>query len=118
MNRMTRMTTELFRTSPTQGFRMTSLRLRSALLLIAILAAVACNESITSPDERSDAELNLLHVTYDYPALANPTVNFWAVKGRATGADLWYHPRPGTSDSAKFVEFRVGANALDRRPDG
>jgi hypothetical protein len=45
-------------------------------------------------------------------------VSFWAVKGRSSGADLWYHARPGASDSAKFVEFRLGAGALDRRPDG
>jgi hypothetical protein len=88
------------------------------VLAVAALAAVACRDQITSPESRDESELKLLHTTYDYPGLVTPTATFWAVKGRATGVDLWYHPRPGASDSARFVEFRVGANALDRRADG
>lgn len=114
---MTHTTIVLHRTSPTQGYRMPPLRLRSALL-VALIAAASCRESVTSPDVRDDGQLNLLHVTYDFPTLVTPTASFWAVKGRSTGADLWYHARPGARDSSKLVEFRVGPNALDRRPDG
>jgi hypothetical protein len=117
---MTHATTELTRTSPTRGYRMTHV-LRTALLgftLATCLGVVSCSDPITSPDERDPSEVKLLHVTYDYPPLAETTVSFWAVKGRATGADLWYHARPGATDSTRLVEFRMGANALDRRPDG
>jgi hypothetical protein len=84
----------------------------------ALVTLLACRDAVTAPDSRTTAELNLLHVTYDYPQLAATTASFWAVKGQSSGTDLWYHARPGASDSAKFVEFRLGAGALDRRPDG
>lgn len=87
----------------------------AGLMLVTLLS---CREAVTAPESRTTAELNLLHVTYDYPQLAATQVRFWAVKGKSSGADLWYHARPGASDSAKFVEFRLGAGALDRRPDG
>jgi hypothetical protein len=45
-------------------------------------------------------------------------VSFYAVKGRAGGADLWYHAAAGRTDSLKFVEFRMGPSSLDSRPDG
>jgi hypothetical protein len=85
----------------------------------ALLAGIACGaDRLTSTSERTTEELNLLHVTYDYPSLVATQVSFWAVKGRPSGADLWYHARPGSSDSTRFVQFRVPAGALDRRPDG
>ena len=95
---------------------MTRSSLRSALLVVVL--AGACSEQITSPESRDEADLKLLHTTYDYPALVTPTATFWAVKGRSSGVDLWYHARPGATDSVKFIELRVGANSLERRPDG
>jgi hypothetical protein len=91
-----------------------------ALAAAALLVLSSCHDSPTAAVDagRALADLHLLHVTYDYPQLATREVSFWAVKGKAGGADLWYHARAGASDSAKFVEFRVDANALDRRPDG
>lgn len=88
-----------------------------ALLAAAALSLASCDPA-TSPLLRDTSELNLLHVTYDYPPLAATQVSFWAVKGRTGGADLWYHARPGATDSARFVSFRLGAASLDRRPDG
>jgi hypothetical protein len=114
---MTHEPTELYRHSPTQGYSMRPSVLRTALFAV-ILAIVACSETVTAPDERDPSDVRLLHVTYDYPSLATTTVSFWAVKGRASNADLWYHARPGARDSSRLVQFRVGANALDRRPDG
>jgi hypothetical protein len=91
-----------------------------AVVAAALLTLSSCHDSpVESPaDGRALADLHLLHVTYDYPQLATREVSFWAVKGRASGGDLWYHARAGASDSAKFVEFRLAAGALDKRPDG
>ncbi|MDB4887391.1 MAG: hypothetical protein JWN79_2829 [Gemmatimonadetes bacterium] len=90
-----------------------------AALVAALLTVMSCGaDGIASPEVRTESELNLLHVTYDYPRLVTSRVSFWAVKGKAAGADLWYHARAGASDSAKFVEFRMGPSSLDRRPDG
>lgn len=91
---------------------------RAAGLAAAVLTLASCSDPATAPELRATSELHLLHVTYDYPPLASTQVSFWAVKGRAAGADLWYHKRAGATDSAKFVEFRMPAGALDRRPDG
>jgi hypothetical protein len=95
-----------------------SLARAGALTVAALLTILSCHDAVTAPESRTTAELNLLHVTYDFPKLALTTVSFWAVKGKPAGVDLWYHARPGAIDSAKFVEFRLAAGALDRRPDG
>ena len=91
-----------------------------ALALAAVTAGLACVES-TAPnavDERAATDLRLLAAPHGTPPLANGQVSFYAVKGRSTGADVWYRPAAGRADSAKYLEFRVGSNALDRRPDG
>ena len=97
--------------------RFSSLRAK-ALASIALFASLSCSGDSITGSSRSTSELNLLHVTYDYPALVTSSVTFWAVKGKAGGADLWYHARAGAADSTKLVEFRLPADALDRRPDG
>jgi hypothetical protein len=50
--------------------------------------------------------------------LAVTQASFYAVKGRNAGVDLYFHAAPGQTDSAKFLEFRMGGASLDRRPDG
>lgn len=95
---------------------MTTSMLRATLG--ALLLAVASCSDITAPEQRATADLRLLHARYDYPALVTTEVSFYAVKGKTAGADLWYHARPGASDSSRFVEFRMGTGSLDRRPDG
>jgi len=106
--------------SPMKGVRMT-LRHRpiQALALLSLAAGLSCTDT-TAPDEneRPATDLRLLAAPYGTPALANPEVSFYAVKGRNTGVDIWYRPRAGQSDSAKFLEFRLGGASLDRRPDG
>ena len=93
---------------------------RVALCGALLLAAASCHDTGTAPEEQGKdiSELHQLHVTYDYPSLAETQVSFYAVKGKTAGADLWYHARAGASDSTKFVEFRLGAGSLDKRPDG
>jgi hypothetical protein len=107
-----------------KGFPM-QLRHRSACTLaIAALAAglFSCTESTsTAPDatdERAPTDLRLLAAPYGTPPLANSQASFYAVKGKSSGVDVWYRPAAGRSDSSKYLEFRVGSNSLDRRPDG
>lgn len=92
---------------------------RGVLAVAALLALASCGTDPVAVDEGRDiSELNRLHVTYDYPTLAATRVAFWVVKGKPAVGQLWYHARAGATDSAQFVDFRLGANALDRRPDG
>lgn len=89
-------------------------------LTIAVTATIAaCDTSNpTAPEERSTSELRLLTVLPTAPALATTSVSFYAVKGMNAGADIWYRARLGQTDSTKMLEFRMGGESLDRRPDG
>jgi hypothetical protein len=102
-----------------KGFRMAFRRLL-VLGAAALAAAASCTDS-TSPDattERAATDLRLLAAPHSAPPLATTQASFYAVKGRSSGVDIWYQPAAGRTDSAKFLEFRVGSNSLDRRPDG
>jgi hypothetical protein len=90
-----------------------------ALALVALAAGLSCTDT-TGPDAESRAatDLRLLAAPYSTPPLVTTQVSFYAVKGKATAADIWYHARAGRTDSLKFLEFRMGAASLDRRPDG
>lgn len=86
----------------------------------AVFAVLSCSDS-TAPDQadtRASNDLRLLSTPYGTPLLATTQVSFYAVKGRASGADVWYHARPGRTDSTTFLQFRVGANSLVNRVDG
>jgi hypothetical protein len=90
-----------------------------ALMLLVTAAIGACgSDSATAPEERPTSGLRLLTVASTAPPLATTVTSFWAVKGKNAGVDLWYHALPGQRDSTKFLEFRIGGNSLDRRPDG
>lgn len=52
------------------------------------------------------------------PSLANPTVSFYAVKGRRVEISIWYHAPLGSNDSTEFLRFRVDGGSLFKRPDG
>jgi hypothetical protein len=107
--------------TPMKGFRMPLRRLPAAALGAAILAALLSCSDTTAPDgvnERAPTDLRLLSAPHGTPPLANSQVSFYAVKGKLSGTDIWYRPRAGEADSAKFLEFRLGTASLDRRPDG
>lgn len=90
-----------------------------ALTIVTAAGIAACDTAgTTAPEERSTSELRLLTVLPTAPLLATTTVSFYAVKGKNAGADIWYHALPGQSDSTKMLEFRLGGESLDRRPDG
>lgn len=86
---------------------------------LPVLVIASCNsDTATGPEGRTSDELNFLHVAYGTPPLTATRVSFYAVKGKATGVDLYFHAAPGSSDSLRLLSFRVGSNSLDRRPDG
>ncbi len=98
---------------------MTYSRFRSALLGVAALCAgLSCGEGITSPDTRDASDTRFLHVQHGFPPLVTTQVSFWAIKGKSTSVDLWFHASPGSRDSVKLLEYRMGPASLDRRPDG
>jgi hypothetical protein len=90
-----------------------------ALAFVALAAGLSCTDT-TGPDaeSRTATDLRLLAAPYSTPPLVTTQVSFYAVKGKAAAADIWYHARAGRTDSLKFLEFRMGAGSLDRRPDG
>lgn len=92
---------------------------RAACVAAAMLAAASCGDA-TAPasDTRPPGDLRVLTVAADAPPLAATQASFYVVKGKNAGVDLYYHARPGRSDSTKFLEFRLGGASLDRRPDG
>jgi hypothetical protein len=104
---------------PMKGSRM-AFRRHLVLAAVVLAAAASCTDS-TAPDgdtERAATDLRLLAAPHSAPPLVTSQASFYAVKGRATGVDIWYRPAAGHTDSLKFLEFRVGSNSLDRRPDG
>ena len=107
--------------TPMKGFRMPFRRLPASALAAATFAALLSCSDATAPDgvnERAPTDLRLLSAPYGTPPLVSNQSSFWAVKGKLSGTDIWYRPRPGASDSTKFLEFRLGTGSLDRRPDG
>jgi hypothetical protein len=99
---------------------MNSSHIRRSFATGALLALSACSSASDSlaPEERPESLLRLLTVAADAPPIATPVVSFYAVKGKNADVDIWYRPRAGQRDSTKFLEFRIGGNTLDRRPDG
>ena len=105
--------------SPTKGFHMALPRFLAAAAVM-LAATLSCSDA-TAPaadTERAATDLRLLAAPYGTPPLVSTQASFYAVKGKAGGVDIWYRPAAGHADSAKFLEFRVGAGSLDRRPDG
>jgi hypothetical protein len=113
--------TDDIRSHPTtKDLRMLRHRLFTLLLAVVAVPLFSCTDT-TVPDSgetRDPNDLRLLTVPYGTPPLAKSQVSFYAVQGRAGGVDIWYHARPGSTDSTTFLEFRVGPASLATRPDG
>lgn len=96
----------------------TSLRRFAPALLLAALG-VACGDGGTGPDAGvPESSLTFLRPGATAPALTRTTATFWAKRGEDREVSLYYAPRPGESDSSRFLEFEVPAGALERHPDG
>lgn len=89
-----------------------------AIALAAIAGALGCHDTTAPGDVRTSSDLTFLRPAPDAPPLANPTLSFYAVRGQDREASIWYRPRPGSTDSTEFLEFKVPGAALVQRPDG
>ena len=98
------------------------LRHRLCMLFVAVVALplFSCTDSTVpnAEETRDPTDLRLLTTPHGTPQLVTSQLSFWAVQGRATTAEIWYRPRPGVSDSSRFLVFQLGANSLASRPDG
>lgn len=92
----------------------------AALLVGASLAGCGDEGGSTAPDGDGVAEsaLTFLRPAADAPPLAATTASFYARRGSDRLLALYYQRRAGATDSSEFLEFRVAAEALARRPDG
>ena len=82
-----------------------------------LVASASCNNS-TAPQQKSSNDLHFLRIATGMPPLAATPGSFWAKVGQGGGIDLWYRPKPGESDSTKFLEFRLDGESLAQRPNG
>lgn len=84
----------------------------------ACMGLAACGDS-TGPDSELKSEADLTIVRFDDVRFqtAQKTGSFWAVKGEERRLELRYEDSSG-SGGPEFLEFRVGDDALRRRPDG
>lgn len=85
--------------------------LRTACAIaFAALVATGCSDT-TGPDDRTDSEL--VFARFDATSQAHATSgSFWAVKGQDRSLEMKY------ADGTRFLEFRVGPNALLLKPGG
>lgn len=86
-----------------------------------VALAAACHDSPSSPGDttvKPESDLHFVRSTDSTPPLVQQTLTFYAVSGRDTTVHLWYHARPGRTDSTEFLRFRVRQRSLVTRPDG
>ncbi len=97
-------------------------RLLPLLALAAAACAVDATTGLLAPADAlrsgGDDEPVFLMTAAGAPSLANPTVSFYAVKGKDREAFIWYNAEPGGDDSTKLVRFKVPKKSLCKRPDG
>ncbi|MEP6495404.1 MAG: hypothetical protein ABJF01_22145 [bacterium] len=109
-------------------------------LLGALTLSSACARDVAAPNvpavvpvvappgasfRRGGRDPDFLEPAAGAPTIANPVIQFWAVKGRDARVKMVYHSRAdrrgrdgGGGDSVVFAEFRIRDKSLARRPDG
>ena len=91
----------------------------AAVLLVAAAATLASCGSSTEPAiTKPTSDLTFLRPATNAPPLANPTVSFYAVRGKNADVFIWYRPAAGRNDSTQFMEFKLAGSSLVSRPDG
>jgi len=100
------------------------------LLVAAAVALGGCARDAVAPGSTTEApgppvlvtrpadQLTFLRPAADAPAIANPVVSFYAKVDTDRRVEMYYRPRAGSSDSTRFLRFRVRKESLARRPDG
>ena len=91
-------------------------------LSIRMLAALGVSALVLGCDDPTQPVQtftpNFLVAAPDAPAIANPVLSFWAVKGQEYEEFIWYQKRPDRADSTDLVRFRLDQLSLLTRPDG
>jgi hypothetical protein len=91
-----------------------------AMLLVATTVLAACGDGSTvapEPIVQPEAQLKFLNPAAG-AALSRDSVSFWAVAGDDREVELYYRPRAGSTDSARFLRFEIDDDTRLRRPDG
>lgn len=96
------------------------------LALTAILAAGCGGDSTTAPGDgggnTSTQPVPQSQLTFLRPAtnvvLSKDSAVFWAKVGQDREVAMYYRPNAGTTDSVRFLRFRVRSDGLATRPDG
>jgi hypothetical protein len=91
--------------------------MRRLALLLALTGFVAACSS-DNPTQVPTSQLTFIRVAPTAPPLANAVDSFWAKKGENRQIQIYFRPAPGMVDSSMFLEFKVDAQALYKRPDG
>jgi len=100
-------------------------RIRNAARgVMAALLGISCKASdgapldpSVNPPTRPEAQLAFLRLAPG-ATLSADSVSFWAVRGKDRAVSMFYRPRPGRTDSLRFLSFKVADASLLRRPDG
>jgi hypothetical protein len=94
-------------------------------LILSALVAAACSSDGTTPVPPGDpgpigtpeTSLQFLRPVTG-TSLRSDSVSFWAVRGQDREVAMYYRPNAGTSDSVRFLRFRVRGESLQKKPDG
>lgn len=99
-------------------------RIRYALLVaIAVPSLLSCSgesapvDPSANPPTKPEAQLAFLRLAPG-ATLSADSVSFWAVRGKDRQVSMFYRPKPGKTDSVRFLSFKVADASLLRRPDG
>lgn len=91
-----------------------------AVRIMAIVVLASCGDgspSAPDPSVQTEAQLRFLRPAPG-TALSRDSVSFWAVAGRGREASLYFRPRAGSTDSSRFLRFKIESDTRLRRPDG
>lgn len=91
-----------------------------AMLIMAMMGLAACGgDSPAAPEPIVKPEVQLRFLSPAAGAtLSRDSVSFWAVAGRGREAGLYFRPRAGSTDSVRFLLFKIESDTRLRRPDG
>lgn len=100
---------------PTSPLRAT----RAALALLLTLGALAgCSDNPSAPQQKTDADLNVVLQAPTAPALTTTIRTLWVKKGVDRELRLYYRSLTGGADSTEYLRLVFDRRSLDRRPDG
>lgn len=89
----------------------------AALVLALLLGAAGCDSS-TGPMTLPGSALQFVPLSSVAPLLETTDTTFWAVRGEDRRLEIRFQGQGGPGTGKRFLELRVNADALLRRPDG